>query len=53
MTIFIYKDWPEMRKSKVSPSEFTAFTVSEILRENQQDGDGGGGGVKLPPPHPD
>ena len=34
-----------MRKSKVSPSEFTAFTVSEFLRENQQDGDGGGGKI--------
>ena len=27
----------------------TAFTVSELLRENQQ----GGGGVELLPPHPD
>ena len=27
----------------------TAFTVSELLRENQQGGGWGGGGVKLPP----
>ena len=71
------RDWPEIRKSEIPPSEFcpisgdwgklgipnlarmslmkcywmlqnarvTAFTVSKLLRENQQ-------GVKLPP-HPD
>ena len=31
-------------------SRVTAFTVSDLLRENQQDG--GEGGVKLPPPPP-
>ena len=71
------KDWPEIRKSEISPPEFcttsgdwgelwipnltrmfitkcyqmlenvrvSAFTVSELLRENQQ-----GRGLKLPPP---
>ena len=71
------RDWPEIRKSEIPPSEFcpisgdwgelwipnlaqmslikcywmlqnarvTAFTVSELLRENQQDGGGGGEGV--------
>ena len=73
------RDWPEMRKSEIPPSEFCpisgdwselqisnlvrmslikfywmlqnakvrvwVFTVSVLLRENQQ-----GGGVKLPPP---
>ena len=81
------RDWPEIRKSEIPPSEFcpisgdwsklaipnlarsssikcywilqnsrvTAFTVSELLRENQYEGE-----VKLPPPphththtHPD
>ena len=72
------RDWPEIRKSEITPSEFcqisgdwgklgilnvarmllmkcywmlqnarvTAFTISELLRENQK------GGVKLPPPPP-
>ena len=31
--------------------EVTAFTLSELLMENQQGG--GGGGVNLPPPDPD
>ena len=31
--------------------EVTAFTLSELLMENQQSG-GGGGGVKLPPSRP-
>ena len=68
------KDWPEIRKLEITPSEFCpisrdkleipnlarlftlkcywklqnarfkAFTISELLRENQQ-------GVKLPPTH--
>ena len=29
-------------------TRITAFTVSELLRENQQGGGGGGVGVKLP-----
>ena len=69
-------DWPEIGKSKISPSKFdpiygywgeleipnlvrlslmkcywiqqdarvTAFTISELLRENHQEGMGGGGG---------
>ena len=73
------RDWPEIRKSKIPPSEFcpisgewddlwipnvswmslikfygmlqnsrvTAFTVFELLRENQL------GGKFTPPPHPD
>ena len=76
MTIFFIRDWPEIRKSEIPPSEFfpmsgdwaelwipnltqmsliecywmlqnsrvTAFTVLELLRENQLRG------VKLPPP---
>ena len=70
ITIFFYKDWPEIQKSEIPPSEFcpisgdwgklgkpnlarisltkfywmlqnariTAFTVSELLKENQQGG---------------
>ena len=93
MTSFFYKDWPEIWKSEIPPSEFCpisgdwgklevpnaartslmkcyrmpenasviAFTVSELLGENQQKdvgegGEGGGGeGIKLssPPPRPD
>ena len=77
-------DWPEIGKSKISPSKFdliygdwgeleipnlarlslmkcywiqqdarvTAFTVSELLRENHQEGWGGGERVKLPLPSP-
>ena len=80
MTIFFYRDWPEIRKSETPPSEFypisgdwgklgiqnlarmflikcywmlqnarvTAFTISELLRENQQGREGEG--TKLPPP---
>ena len=72
-------DWPEIGKSKISPSKFdpiygdwgeleipnlaqlspmkcywilqdarvTAFTVSELLRENHQEGWGGGGEGKI------
>ena len=73
------RDWPEIRKSEIPPSEFwpnletreldipnlarmslmkcywmlknvrvTAFTVSEFLRENQQERVGVEEGVKLP-----
>ena len=78
MTVFFYKDWPEIRKSEILPSVFcliseirgeiripylarmslmkcywllqkakvTAFTVSKLLRKNQQ------GVITLPPsPH--
>ena len=77
------RDWPEIWKSEIPPSEFcpisgdwgkleipnlarmflmkcywmlknarvTAFTVSELLRENQQAGMGGAG-VKSSPPSP-
>ena len=45
--MFLMKSYSMLQNSRV-----TAFTVSELLRENQQDG-GRGGGVKLPlPPQP-
>ena len=74
------RDWREIRKSKIPPSEFcpmsgdcskygisnlaqtslikcywvlqntrvTTFTVAELLRENQQEGEGGRGGKITP-----
>ena len=46
--MFLMKSYSMLQNSRV-----IAFTVSELLRENQQDG-GRGGGVKLslPPPPP-
>ena len=43
--MFLMKSYGMLQNSRV-----TAFTVSDLLRENQQDG--GEGGVKLPPPPP-
>ena len=48
--MFLMKSYSMLQNSRV-----IAFTVSELLRENQQDGGRGGwGGVKLslPPPPP-
>ena len=59
----IYGDWGELEipnLAQLSPmkcywilqdARVTAFTVSELLRENHQEG-WGGGGVKLPLPSP-